>query len=308
MAAPGTFPRTLKKSVDHSHRLLMTTPFRLIRRTGLNAAPAAMAWLVAVLSYWLNNIDGDCVTAESCANAATVNDDFIISDAAVLAFAGKYGLLHGADLNQVNQLMQFPGLADGPALFTEGPMAAVDWRNWEELTAALFELAPGGGMLKIAIDATELERAANDSTPFNFAFGFRGVKEVDHCTGLAGYGTVQALLAVLNKLYASSVALPAGIDPNAPALIMFSWKRYFLIDWASLKKAMQTGGECYIRHPSSTMGTIAPPAPPPPKPPHVWPTHRGLAIANALKEAHARGDAALVEKALKTAEELLDIC
>jgi hypothetical protein len=307
MAAPGTFKRTLKRPVDHSHRLLMTTPYRLVRRTSKGAAPAALAWLVAVLSYWLNQQDGDCVTAESCANAATGNNDYIISDQAVQSFGQRYGLLNGADLANVNQIMQSDGLPDNTKLFKEGPIAAVDWTNWEEMTAALSELGPAGGLLKIAIDATELEGAANDSLPFNFAFNFRGGNGTDHCTGLAGYGTAQSLLDALNALYAakaqaagqsySSISLPSGIDPATPSLAMFSWKRYFIIDWTSLKNIMRNGGECYIRQPSSIMTTNPNPGPgPSPAPQH--PTRRGLALGIELADLQAEGHSVFVESEL----------
>ena len=305
MAAKGTFPRSLKRLAGHSLRVAQTTPYRLIRRAGLGAIPATYFAFCAVLSYWLNQQDGDCVTAEQCYNidlASTIasGQGYVVSDNDVLSFARQYGLLNGADLAQVDSIMQTNGLptSDGK-LFKVGATAAVDWTNYEEVCAATIEAK---GSLQMAIAAGQLESAADDSKVFNYAFNFRADGNADHCTGLgAGYGIAQKCLDALNAFYASLLAkngkiitcrletgssgdkvwraqtltsfspqsLPSGVDPNTPSFVMFSWNRLWII---SAQSVTAITDEMYIRQPSSfDANHPSPPIPQPPSPPAPQP-------------------------------------
>jgi hypothetical protein len=329
MTAKGTFPRSLKRLPGHSLRVAQTTPYRLIRR-GLGAIPATYFGFCAVLSYWLNQQDGDCVTAEQCYNidlASTIatGTGYVVSDNDVLSFARKYGLLNGADLAQVDSIMQTNGLptSDGK-LFKVGATAAVDWTNYEEVCAATIEAK---GSLQMAIAAGQLESAADDSKVFNYAFNFSQDGNADHCTGLgAGYGTAQQCLDALNAFYTnllvkhgkiitcrletsssgekvwraqtltsfSPQSLPSGVDPNTPSFVMFSWNRLWII---SAQSVTAITDEMYIRQPSSIMTTNPNPGPgPSPAPQH--PTRRGLALGIELADLQAEGHSVFVESEL----------
>ena len=330
MAAKGTFPRSLKRLAGHSLRVAQTTPYRLIRRAGLGAIPATYFAFCAVLSYWLNQQDGDCVTAEQCYNidlASTIasGQGYVVSDNDVLSFARQYGLLNGADLAQVDSIMQTNGLptSDGK-LFKVGATAAVDWTNYEEVCAATIEAK---GSLQMAIAAGQLESAADDSKVFNYAFNFRADGNADHCTGLgAGYGTAQQCLDALNAFYANLLAkngkiitcrletgssgekvwraqtltsfspqsLPSGVDPNTPSFVMFSWNRLWII---SAQSVTAITDEMYIRQPSSIVTTNPTPSPSPsPAPQH--PTRRGAAMFVEMADLHAEGHSVFVESEL----------
>jgi hypothetical protein len=329
MTAKGTFPRSLKRLPGHSLRVAQTTPYRLIRR-GLGAIPATYFVFCEVLSYWLNQQDGDCVTAEQCYNidlASTIatGTGYVVSDNDVLSFARKYGLLNGADLAQVDSIMQTNGLptSDGK-LFKVGATAAVDWTNYEEVCAATIEAK---GSLQMAIAAGQLESAADDSKVFNYAFNFSQDGNADHCTGLgAGYGTAQQCLDALNAFYTnllvkhgkiitcrletsssgekvwraqtltsfSPQSLPSGVDPNTPSFVMFSWNRLWII---SAQSVTAITDEMYIRQPSSIMTTNPNPGPgPSPAPQH--PTRRGLALGIELADLQAEGHSVFVESEL----------
>ena len=73
--------------------------------------PPNCFWIPSKLSYWLNDVDGDCVSAEEYfAKAATTNPEAIGSAAEVTNFITTYGLANGAGLTQVMDLVIANGL------------------------------------------------------------------------------------------------------------------------------------------------------------------------------------------------------
>ena len=197
MAARGTFTRTLVHAPDRLYRAQMRTPYSKIRKIGIVADCYFL--LCAVLSYWLNQKDGDCVTAEQMFNidsatTAATGTGFVADDAAVQTFGKRYRLLNGANLDDVNQIMADDGFHDKGHVFNVGEEAAVNYQDEEEMRAAIQEC---GGSIQIAIAADQLEDAATDAV-FDFLYGCKVDKATDHCTGLAFFGTAQQCLDKLN--------------------------------------------------------------------------------------------------------------
>jgi hypothetical protein len=75
---------------------------------------------------WLNQTDGDCVTAEEAFAKAT--SGILISDTTVQTWATINGVLNGADLDQVLQLMQTAGFSQDGDTLNDGPPTSVDWQ------------------------------------------------------------------------------------------------------------------------------------------------------------------------------------
>jgi hypothetical protein len=276
MAAPGTFRRTLKRHPDHLFMAQMKTPYSLVRKVKATSVPVSFYLFCKQLSYWLNSTDGDCVTAEAMFNidaamTSAGKGGFVADSAAVLAFGRKYGLLNGADLNQVSQIIATDGFSDQGNIFTNGASAAVNYRDITELNAAIFEAQAS---VQIAIAANQLERAAGPG-PISFLFGARSDRQTDHCTGLGFYGEAEEMLDKLNSFYASlnpsyqAVKLPSGFAPTTPCQGMFSWNQYFICENQSVVNICD---EANIRQPSSILnGTpLVPVSPTPPTPP-VYP-------------------------------------
>ena len=272
MASPGTFKRTLLRHPDHDYRCQMAAPYRLTRSVA--TPPKSFFLFCKKLSYWLNNRDGDCVTAEAmyCIDAAMTaagKGGFVADDAAVNTFGRHYGLMNGADLNQVTDIFAKDGFTDQGNTFKFGEGSTVNYKDLPELNAAIFEAQSS---VQIAIAANQLEAAAGQGT-INFLYGSRPDKRTDHCTGLGCYGEAQELLDALNSFYAGmdpkyqAVSLPSGLKPTTDCQVMFSWDKYFICENGSV---VDICDEANIRQGVYLNGSLLSPIAPTP-PPSDWP-------------------------------------
>ncbi len=222
------------------------------------AAPSQVAMVPQRLSMWLNDQDGDCVTAEEAFAIAAYSTwlglpEIFIPDASVLAFCNHFGVLNGADLLSVMEDMQLTGLvgSDGRT-YRDGLPSVVDLTNESALQAAL-----ATGPVKLGIMSSALpDNAGHQNGWYAFNPGPNGPE--DHCTSLCGFGPIEWLARQLG------VVLP--LSTPATAYLLFTWSSIGLVSYAWLKAAC---AEAYVRTPT-TLGlspTPPPPKPPPPPPP-----------------------------------------
>lgn len=230
------------------HKLAGAMPFR-----PKATPPPKYAVVPQQLSYWDNDQDGDCVTAEEAYKCACDSPEDFIPDQEVTRWASSHGWLNGADLLEVMQAMQIGGFVVGKQEFRDGVPASVDYSQPDLLRAAIF-----AGTVKIGIDAGALSSDAGNKQGW-FSFGGQPgqFSNEDHCVALTGYGTAGECFAALG------VPLPAGVDPTKPdCFLLFTWSTIGVVDLAWL---MSTCGEAWVRSPSTVFFPPKPtPTPPPP--------------------------------------------
>ena len=200
------------------HKLAASTPHRIIGVT-----PPQWLWKPAKLSMWLNDTYGDCVTAEEAFNKACNLPEIFISDDEVQAWATANGVLNGADLSQVLEMMQAKGFSEGGYLYNDGQAQAVDWTNDALLRNAIVQ-----GPVKIGVAADQLE-AAVPEPPANgwIATGFTADPNEDHCVSLCGFGAADWLAAQLGVMVPSTLK-------SVPAYALFTWDSIGIIDVPSM--------------------------------------------------------------------------
>jgi len=215
------------------HKLAGATPHKIV-----GATPLQWLWLPAQLSFWLNQTDGDCVTAEEAFAKACHAPEIFIPDATVGAWAAANGVLNGAELTQVMDLMRSDGFRIGNALYNIGPYTSVDWTN-----AAVLQNAISRGPVKIGVAADQLQEAV-PNPPSNgwFASGFQQDSNEDHCVSLCGYGSIQWLAEQLG------VIPPMGMDATRPGYGLFTWNSIGIIDVPSM---LAITGEAWLRTPTT---------------------------------------------------------
>ena len=207
-------------------------PARIVSPT-----PPQWLWLPAQLSMWHNDVDGDCVTAEEAFAKACSTPEIFITDDTVLAWATKNGVLNGADLTQVLDLMQAGGFPQDGKLYNDGKFNSVDWTNTTALQNAIVQ-----GPVKIGVAADQLENAVPDP-PTNgwIATGFQPDNNEDHCVSLCGFGTVACLaLQLTGKV----------VMDNTPAYALFTWDSIGIIDVPSM---LAITGEAWLRNPTTVI-------------------------------------------------------
>jgi hypothetical protein len=219
------------------HRLASATPHRIIGTT-----PAQWLWNPKQLSMWLNATYGCCVSSEECFGKACSNPEIFITDATLLAWATKNNVLNGADLTAVLDLMQSSGFQQGGKVYNDGRPNSVDWTN-----ATVLQNAIAKGPIKIGVAADQLENVVPDP-PTNgwFATGFQSDPITDHCTSLAGFGSIAWLAEQLE------VKVPDGVDGTQPAYAMFTWDSIGIIDVPSL---LAICGEAWLRNPTTVIAS-----------------------------------------------------
>ena len=260
------------------HRLAAATPHK-----ALAVVPAQHLVVPSTLSMWLNQTDGDCVTAEEAFNKAC--DGILIADATVQAWASTNNVLNGADLDQVLTLMQSAGFSQDGNMYNDGAATSVDWTTQAVLQSALSQ-----GRVKIGVAADQLE-ALQSSTSIGVAngwvaTGFKADSNEDHCVSLCGYGTI----AWLAQLLGGSV--PSGVDGTQIGYAMFTWSTIGIIDEPSL---LAITGEAWLRSPTTKIVGTGTPAPdvvttypaPAPTPPATGPAT--LSNAQAWAAAGIQG-------------------
>ena len=227
-------PRARGARPSPRHRLAGATPHRILGET-----PAQYLWLPSKLSMWLNDVDGDCVTAEEAFKNGCIPGVFITDDT-VRAWATANGFLNGANLITVLDLMQNAGFQQDGKTYDDGPPISVDWTN-----AAVLNNAIAQGPVKIGVAADQLENVVpNPPTNGWLATGFQSDSNEDHCVSLCGFGSINWLLGRLGG------TLPDGVDGTLPGLAMFTWDSVGVIDVPSM---LAVTGEAWLRNPATVV-------------------------------------------------------
>jgi hypothetical protein len=203
--------------------------------------PAQMLRRPPILSMWLNDTEGDCVTAEEAfAKACWVPEIFITPDE-VQAWATAHGVLNGAVISDVLQWMQSGGFAfKSGNTYRDGPHTSVDWTN-----EAILRNAIHIGPVKIGVAADQLQTVVEAHPSSGWvAAGFTEDQAEDHCVSLCGFGTMGWLAGQLGT------ALPAGVDPSAPGYGLFTWSSIGAIDAQSM---LAITSEAWLRNPTTVI-------------------------------------------------------
>jgi hypothetical protein len=233
---PSSFPRGAIPSPRH--RLAGARPHVLSAQT-----PPNILYLPKTLSMWLNDVDGDCVTAEEAFAKACSIPEILISDATVGAWATSHGVLNGAELTDVLDWMESGGFVQSSEIYNSGPPVSVDWTNSEILQNAI-SLGP----VKIGVAADQLQNVVPDP-PTNgwIATGFTQDSNEDHCVSLCGFGTFGWISEKLGTI------LPAGINPSTPGYALFTWSSIGIIDEPSM---LAITSEAWLRNPTTITRTF----------------------------------------------------
>jgi hypothetical protein len=198
------------------------------------AAPVRFIRLPKKLSFWLNNVDGDCVTAEEAFAKACMG--ILISDQTVKQWATQHDVMNGAYLNQVLGWMAQAGFSQDGNVYNDGPAKTVDYTNRAALSDAIYT-----GPVKLGLAAGQLQDRVGEKNGWVIT-GLTSDQNEDHCTSLCGYGEAGWLAQQLGG------QLPSGIDGNLFALAMFTWSTVGIIDPASM---MSITGEAWVRSPTN---------------------------------------------------------
>ena len=186
---------------------------------------------------WLNDIDGDCVTAEEAFAKGCAK--ITITDSEVESWASAHGVLNGAMLTDVMDWMETAGFQQAGNLYNDGPATSVDWTN-----PAILRNAISLGPVKIGVAADQLQNVVVGDPPLNgwVATGFTPDPNEDHCVSLCGFGTFQWLASKLGS------KLPDGIDPLIPGYALFTWSSIGIIDEPSV---LAITHEAWLRNPTT---------------------------------------------------------
>lgn len=216
------------------------------------------------LEMWLNDQDGDCVTAEEAAAIAFYSvmlglAEIEITDSTVLGFCNEFDVLNGADLTQVMDDMGKTGFTQNGETYKDGPYQSVDFSKEPILQSALEE-----GPVKIGIDSSALPQTAGNANGWYASGGNPGqYNSEDHCVGLWNYGNSSDLFQALGT------SMPSGFPPTGYHL--FTWSTVGVVDHDWI---MSTCGEAWLRSPTTVgLGPSPAPIPVPPAPPQ---TYQGL--------------------------------
>ncbi|MDE2097188.1 MAG: hypothetical protein KGL39_08070 [Patescibacteria group bacterium] len=240
-------PRSFKCGAQPSprHVLAAAMPHRAIK-----APPPQVAYVPPQLSLWGNDQHGDCVTAEEAGAKACYNPEIFITDQTAIGWASQHGVLEGADLSSVLDMMTHDGFRQGGTTYDDGGKLSVDYSNESALQAAIAE-----GPVKIAIDHTALPASAGPPNGWYATAANRPTGQPDHCVALWGYGPTTWLFQQLGK------PLPAGLP--AAGYLLFTWGSIGFVDHPWI---MATCVEAWVRDPTTVIVGPAPNPQPQPKP------------------------------------------
>ncbi len=241
--------------------------------------PPQVAYVPKQLSFWGNQSDGDCCTAEEAFAKACYSPEIFIPEATVIAWASAHGVLNGANISDILDWFQNDGFKIGGQQYNDGPHTGVDYATEMVLQSAISQ-----GPVKIGIDANALPGTAGKEQGW-FAIGGGRFPNTDHCVSLSGYGPAGWLYQQLG------VSLPSSISPNQPGYLLFTWNSIGFVDHAWI---MGTTTEAWVRNPT-TIGSPPLPGPPPapvpipptPVPPTPTPTP-SITLPGVLAVDHAR--------------------
>jgi hypothetical protein len=187
---------------------------------------------------WLNDVDGDCVTAEECFAKACWVPEIFITDAEAKAWANAHGILNGAMISDVLGWMENGGFQQAGHVYDDGAATSVDWTNPAVLKNAIYH-----GPVKIGVSGDQLQTVV-DAHPGNgwIATGFAQDPNEDHCVSLCGYGTFAWLAKQLKT------DLPDGVNPLTPGYGVFTWSSIGIMDQQSMLAITQ---EAWLRNPTT---------------------------------------------------------
>ncbi|WP_152531548.1 hypothetical protein [Mycobacterium sp. UM_CSW] len=191
------------------------------------------------LSIWGNDVHGDCVTAEEAFAKSCNNPEIFISEADVIAWATRHGVLEGATLVEVLDFMQSDGFSGPSATYDDGKYVSVDWSNSDTLQNAISQ-----GPVKIGVAGEQLLNTwrANDGKSGWFATSYNVDKNENHCVSLCGYGTMSWLAEQLQ------VSVPSGVDGTRVGYALFTWDSIGIIDEPSMRAITY---EAWLRTPTT---------------------------------------------------------
>jgi hypothetical protein len=217
------------------NRLAAATPHTVVGAAG----PPNYLKIPKKISFWGNDVHGDCVTAEEAFAKASHNSEIFISDQEAISWATQHNFLNGAVLIDVLDTMANNGFQQSGHTYDDGGPYSVDWTN-----AALLDNAISNGPVKIGIGANQLDVVYNAHNRKNgwFAVGFNAESNEDHCVSLCGYGTMAWLAQQLH------VQVPAGVDGAKPGYGMFTWDSVGIVDVPSL---LAITHEAWLRKPTT---------------------------------------------------------
>jgi len=241
------------------HKLASATPFRPISGL-LQTMPTVFGCVPPQTSAFGNTSYGDCVSAQTGASLQAYpmwygpGTEIGVSDSDVLNFARSHGILNGAVITDVMEIMQTEGMAVSATrlIYKEGPYKAVDWTNWSVLSAAIYQ-----GPVNISVAANQIENAFSDKNGW-WGYGWTKDSNQDHCVPLFGFGSAADLAALLK------VTIPSGVSATDLAVLLRTWGYIGIVLYDALL-AVMTDGEAWLRTPT-TVG-VTPPQPAPPTPP-----------------------------------------
>ena len=230
----GNMPRGALPSPRH--RLAAAMPYEV----ALIAAPPTFIVIPNQLSFWGNNVDGDCVTAEEAFAKACHQPEVFITEETAVGWATTHGYLNGAVISDVLDKMIADGFQQDGHRYGDGHAQSVDWTNEATLASAI-----STGPVKIGIAADQLD-APYQAHPANgwLATGFVADPAEDHCVSLCGYGSLSWLAQQLG------VTVPAGIDGTQPGYALFTWDTVGIIDRLSM---LAITHEAWVRHPTTVV-------------------------------------------------------
>lgn len=223
-----------------------------------------------------NDQYGDCVTAEEvnakkAYSVAMGGPEIEISGNEAVNWARAHGVLDGANIADVLSMMQTDPLTDVSGKSRpDGPHAAIDWTSQDQIKAAIYT----DKVVKIGVAADQLQESVSTTAGSSgwILFNAKVDTNVDHCTGLHGYGTASWLIELLARALGTPMLIPEGLSPDAFCVLMYTWKTVGIVEWKSLQSIMVMG-EAWVRHPGDTIFTPTPtPAPIPPTPTPVPPS------------------------------------
>jgi hypothetical protein len=198
------------------------------------------------MSYWGNNIYGDCVSAEEAFAKAAAAPQTFIPEATVEAWATAHGYINGAYLPPVMTTMQTQGFLLNNKTYDDGPHTAVNWANPTILQSAIYSHGP----VKLGVAAEDFQTnaygavtpAVSGWTMYNYPN--HPSPGEDHCVSLCGYGTLAQLVGLFQQHHVT-VHPHAGM-PTGPCYAMFTWNSIGIIDQQSM---LNMTDEAWIRNP-----------------------------------------------------------
>jgi hypothetical protein len=200
--------------------------------------PAQFLRKPSQLSMWLNDVDGDCVTAEEAFKCACHDPEIFISDVEVQRWADSRGVLNGAFLPDVMGMMHKRGFQQNGMVYGSGQHVAVDWVNVAALQNAIWK-----GPVKLGVAAGQLENTVpNPPSSGWIATGFTQDSNEDHCVSLCGYGEIGWL--------ANELGVGSPVPGDTPGYAMFTWSSIGIIDRPSM---LAITGEAWLRIPNTTI-------------------------------------------------------